>query len=301
MTTVYNEEVKKQFIEERCKREDEKRKFISFFGKTEAIEFELQKDLFSIPRSVLAEYILKKQNIHSLATMTTYMSMTKKYMLWANDKNLSSEEDKYLPFEELNLSNIFLKYNEVELISSPEELIKKIKKKMNIDVDRTYVDIELLSAAYMCLIYQGISVEEVFSINLSDVEQKKNEILIKTKEHFILIYPEFYEIINFIISIRSFQNLKTKNRTQMGRRLLDNGCGLSDVKLKKQIAAVCSDSGIMESGFRTEDLFVMGMIYKNIPRKAKSKKDILVDCYGSSYTSQQRTRVYQLYDKYTTL
>ena len=298
---MYNEEVKKQFIEERCKREDEKKGFISFFGKTEAIELELQKDLFSIPRNVSAEYILKKQNIHSLATMTTYMSMTKKYMLWAIDKNLSSEEDKYLPFEELNLSDIFLKYNEVELISSPEELIKKIKKKMSVDVNRTYVDMELLSAAYMCLVYQGISVEEIFSINLSDVEQKKNEILIKTKEHFILIYPEFYEIINFIISIRSFQNLKTKNRTQMGRRLLDNGCGLSDVKLKKQIAAVCSDSGIMKSGFRTEDLFVMGMIYKNIPRKVKSKKDILIDCYGSSYTSRQRTRVYQLYDKYTIL
>ena len=171
---------------------------------------------------------------------------------------------------------------------------------MNIDTSKTYVDIEMLSAVYMCLIYQGISIEEVFSICLSDIEQKKNEILIKTKEHFILIYPEFYEIINFIISIRSFQNLKTKDRTQMGKRLLDNGCGLSDVKLKKQIAAICSNSGIMESGFRTEDLFVMGMIYKNIPRKAKSRREILFECYGRDYTSQQRTRVYQLYDKYTT-
>jgi len=295
VTTVYNEEIKKEFIEERVKETRDTRKtFKSLFEVTEAIESKYSEDLHSIPMEVVARELLQTGKIGAFSSLKTYMSRIKSYNQWALERNHIPKEYRALIAEQCDFRKIFNEYSKAVIIKSPEELMRALTENLSLNYKQGYVNYDFLVAGYLILLFSGVRNEDTMDIEISDFGKTRREIVFKYQEKFIKIYSEFFEIVNYILEHRTYRDAKTDPPGLfMGNAFLDNGKSWNKKRLKSVISTITSDKNIFKSRFRPDEVYIMGQIYRN---KSSSKKELIKICYGEDYTRAQRERVGRIYD-----
>lgn len=293
--TVYNEKIKKEFLEEEAKKtKDTLKTFKSLFETTEEIEIKYKEDLYLIPIETVAKELLQEGKIGVFSTLKTYMSRIKRYSQWALEKGYIPADYRGLIAEKHNFRKIFNEYAVTAIIKSPEELMKTLKESLSLNYKQEYVNYDFLVAGYLILLFSGVKNEDVMDIKISDFSETNEKIVFKYKERFIKVELEFFKTIKHILKYRAFCDTAIQpSGVFMGEAFINNGKSWDKQHLKKIIITIVSNKNIFKNRFRSSEVYVMGHLYRNM---SSNKKELVRICYGENYTRTQRERVWQIYD-----
>lgn len=296
VVTMYNEEIKKLYIEGLKTNEGVKKSIISAFNTLEKTELKYKKDLGYIPLEIIAREILENNNVTSFSAFKVKISRVRKYKQWILEKNLVPDEYKATFIEDntCDTRKIFEEYNVIELVKTPEDLNKIIHESLNLQVGVNYTTNDFLAAGYLFLMFSGIKPNETIKVKISDVEITKKELMVRYDEHFIVLPQVFYREIRHIVENRIFFNPQNKQQYEMDKnRLLDDGHHQDDINMKKRIIMCCSNRKIFPKNFRSEEIYIMGHFYRN-PEVEKPLAMAKI-CYGDNPTRAQKERVKQIF------
>lgn len=293
--TVYNEKIKKEFLEEEAKKTKNTLKtFESLFEITEETELKHREDLYLIPIETVAKELLQEGKISAFSTLKTYVSRIKRYNQWALEKGYIPEDYRGLVIEKYNLRRVFNEYVVATVIKSPEDMMEILEENLSLNYEQEYVNYNFLVAGYLILLFSGVENDDVMDIRTSDFSETNEEIVFKYKERFVKLESKFFKTIKHILKYRTFCDIAMQSSgVSMGESFLDNGKNWDKNHLRKTISTRTSDKNVFKHRFRSSEVYIMGHLYRNM---SSNKKELVRICYGENYTRTQRERVWQIYD-----
>lgn len=291
---MYNEEIKNKFIST-VESDTISKIYIGIFRDMEELEEKYNIDLSCIPKDVIAEYIMQFK-VRSYTALDSKVKRIARYQKWAIDYNIVPEEYRWIPYERINLQQIFSDNFHMTIFHNPKEICDMLaenfpaKSQMGITTDQ-------ISQAYIALLFQGINSNDVLKLTVDNITICNNDVTISINEEIIAVYTEFKTIISNIYNTRVYScqsyNGRQHGERVMSERFLDNGSNLDDLKMKNRIVHRIRRD-LNHLNLRIDDIYIMGKIYASMQAGITNNRDILISCYGPRYTSDNREKIYNL-------
>jgi len=291
---MYNEVVKKQFIEN-LSSESAIQNYHTLFSQVESLEIEHDEDIYNLPLDIIAKYIMENTTVSCINSLKTKMGRVNTYKRWALVENLINEDVRYFENDRKLIAETFERYSKTYLFSSPADLKMQIDKYLNQKNDMG-VTTDELSAAYLMLLFQGFSQEEIFQIKLDNIKLTKSYMAIMNEDKIISIHKEFIDLLSKIYTQRTYIGNKKKQQicNKMSDRYIDDGFDYNDHYMKVKILKKISTKMKKELAFNTNDVYLMGRIYDfklHYPYEKLTPtawKELYFNCYNSMIIEPMR-------------
>lgn len=291
---MYNEDIKNKFIDT-VESETTSKIYVGIFRDMEWLENKYDMDLSCIPKDVIAKYIMQFK-IRSYTTLESKVKRISRYQKWAITYNLVPEEYRWIPYEKVNLQQIFSDNFNMAIFHNPQEICAMLYENFPSKSPKG-ITTDQISQAYIALLFQGVNSNDVLNLTVDDIMIHNDDVEILTNKKTIVVYLEFKKIISDIYNTRiySCQSLSGDKHGEriMSKRFLDNGSNLDNPRMKDRIVRRIRRD-LNHLNLRIDDIYIMGRIYASIQAGVTNNRDILISCYGPKYTSDNREKIYNL-------
>ena len=211
---MFNEEIKRRFIEEYTNEKHSKHAVKIILDKYSIIEDYHNKDIYYVPYDIVINDIFNITRIYSYRTYYDYIYTIQQYKKWCLINNIFPD---YTPMDFDVVSAKTLRENYAahmkELIfRSFNDLHEFIDDVLEIKESKYMTKPEFMKM-FVLLLYSGIPIDDLFKIKIWDIKDARNEVFISNDD--IMIKVEDKELTELLLK-RRHTGLYEVNR---GRRI----------------------------------------------------------------------------------
>lgn len=191
---MYNEELKKNFIQQKTRSIREYKCMISFFNRIEKHEVEFGGDICTMPEKELSEAVVEISGVVESSRKRAF-SVIKDYISWCKDNNVRNVSEAIF-----SIKIDYLETFREKMVSSPADLHDFMNSILR-DVEEETVDD--IVRGFLWLAFIGLPQEESFKVKTSDVNLEKQ--VVRYGGAFLPIYDEAMPVMTNLVKLNSFR------------------------------------------------------------------------------------------------
>lgn len=208
---IYNEELKKRYIDENYTNLGTKERYLKVFKRTGEFEEEKGKDIYNFTLEEIKDIILSLSSA-SRATLRSTVSILNKYVAWAIKEGFL---DSYI-----NVIDEYLHEDKIKNMTSKLALEHRYLKS-EFELDKVInLCVNAQDAVGFVLAWHGVKVEDMLNIKKSDIDFDNNIILLDNRK--IQLNDKYMQVVQEALYQTTYEKMNGKSKANATELLLED-------------------------------------------------------------------------------